>query len=322
MRVAVYLPLLVSLTAALFGGRLAHRLDPRLAAWLLAASAVVLAAASTAVLGLLVVAGLIQVPLVADLGDLSVQVLRQDDVTSLSVALLAAIALCAAVAAAARMAWRRVRALLAASTQAGALPGHAELVVLEDEAVAEAFAVPGRPGRIVVSTGMLAALGPGEREALLAHERAHLRRGHHWFTAAAHLAAAANPLLRPLARTLAFTLERWADEDAAVAVGDRRLVARTIARAALATASAARTATSGGRGPYERLALGITGDAVDLADLSGAGPLPRRVAALLGPPPARRLLAVITIGTVLAATGLCTLEAVKDLHDLIETASQ
>jgi hypothetical protein len=50
--------------------------------------------------------------------------------------------------------------------------------------------------------------------ALLAYERAYLRGRHHWFTAAAEPAAAANPLLRPLARAVAFTIERWADEEA------------------------------------------------------------------------------------------------------------
>ena len=44
----------------------------------------------------------------------------------------------------------------------------------------------------------------------------------------------ANPLLRPAARAVEYTVERWADERAATAVGDRRLVAHAIGRAALA----------------------------------------------------------------------------------------
>jgi Zn-dependent protease with chaperone function len=43
------------------------------------------------------------------------------------------------------------------------------------------------------------------REALLAHEQAHLSARHHLFTTAAHLAAAANPLL-PAAATLAIAI--------------------------------------------------------------------------------------------------------------------
>jgi hypothetical protein len=267
VHLAVYLPFLVPLVAALAAPRLARRLDPRLATWLLTGSAVTLAAATATALSSLVLAGLVQLPLIAQIGRLSLRILQQQDGPSVSVALLAAIALSAAVAAA----------------------------------------------------GMLAALSSAERQALLAHERAHLRSGHHWFIAAAQLAAAANPLLRPLARAVAFTVERWADEDAARVCGDRRLVARTIARAALAKASAARSgavpAWSAG------FALGMTGSRSDLDDLAGGGPVPRRVAALLTCPPQRRLLLVIGVAVVLAATGVCTLEALRDLHDLLETAS-
>ncbi|MFG2353208.1 M48 family metalloprotease [Streptomyces sp. NPDC048521] len=41
-------------------------------------------------------------------------------------------------------------------------------------------------GRIVVCRGMLRCLGAAEREALLAHERAHLRGSHHRFQMATH----------------------------------------------------------------------------------------------------------------------------------------
>jgi Zn-dependent protease with chaperone function len=43
------------------------------------------------------------------------------------------------------------------------------------------------PGRIVVTTGMLGALDPDEREALFAHERARLRGRHHLVLGAAEL---------------------------------------------------------------------------------------------------------------------------------------
>lgn len=58
---------------------------------------------------------------------------------------------------------------------------------------------------------MLSCLGDGEREALLALERAHLRCRYHLFQAVWRLAAAVNPLLRPLAEAGGFVLERWAD---------------------------------------------------------------------------------------------------------------
>lgn len=111
-------------------------------------------------------------------------------------------------------------------------PGTDELVILPTDEP-EAYAVPGRPGHIVVSAGMLRRLDDDERRVLLAHERAHLRRGHHRYVLVADVAAGAVPMLRPLRERVRFATERWADEDAAAVVGDRRLVARAICRAAL-----------------------------------------------------------------------------------------
>jgi hypothetical protein len=183
-------------------------------------------------------------------------VIQQDGATSISVALLAAIALSAATTAAARMIWRRARALLLAAEQARCLPGSGELAIMEDDAVAEAFAVPGRPGRIVVSTGMLTALDPPQREALLAHERAHLRS-------------------HPLARAVAFTIERWADEEAATACADRHMVARTIAKAALTKAALAKATTA-------RRAAAAPGKAVGLFWRSPAPPPTSPICPALG----------------------------------------
>ena len=42
-------------------------------------------------------------------------------------------------------------------------------------------------------------------------------------------------MLRPLSGAVAQAVERWADEDAAAHLADWRLVARTVARAALLT---------------------------------------------------------------------------------------
>ena len=122
------------------------------------------------------------------------------------------------------------------------LCGRDAVQVLPTERVI-AFAVPGRPGRIVVSAGMLDLLDVDERRVLFAHERSHLERRHHRFLAVAQTVAAAVPLLRPLCAQLRFATERWADEDAVTVVGDRRLVARAIARAALG-AQAARPAAA------------------------------------------------------------------------------
>ena len=96
-----------------------------------------------------------------------------------------------------------------------------------------AYAVPGKPGCVVVSNGLLSALDPWERQVLFAHERAHLHQNHHRFLFAGALAVAVVPLLRPLVGQLRMATERCADEAAVVAVGgDRWLVAASIARAA------------------------------------------------------------------------------------------
>jgi hypothetical protein len=197
-------------------------------------------------------------------------------------------------------------------------------VVLEDPSP-EAFTLPGLPGRIVVSTGMLASLDLDERQAMLAHERAHLRYHHYLLTAAAQLAATANPLLRPAATAVGYMVERWADEDAASGCGDRRLVATAIGKAALATSPTSAT------GPAAALVragvLGIRGarprrpaGPVDGGSLKGAGPVPRRVAALLATPITTRPLPVYLTAALLLATGLCCLESVNDLHTLLKLA--
>jgi hypothetical protein len=311
MHLAVYLPLLVPIVAALTARPLAECLHPRLATWLLTASAVALAAASSAALGLLALTGLVQIPLVANLGDWSLAVLRRDDPATLSVAAVSGVLLAAAATAVVRMVWRRSRALLTSAIEAACLPGADELVVVEDPA-AEAFAVPGLPGRIVISTGMLAALESTECDVVLAHERAHLICRHYLFTAVARLAAAANPLLRPLASAVDYTVERWADEHAAAVVGNRRRVACTVGKAALAA-----THTSARR----RMPAAVMGLLGRAGPLRAAGPVPRRVAALLAPTPRKRILPLVAAAALLIATGLCFAEAAHDLHALLDLAS-
>jgi hypothetical protein len=81
---------------------------------------------------------------------------------------------------------------------------------------------------------MIRRLDAVERRVLFAPEEAHLLHRHHRYLAVAHVAAAVMPLLRPLCEHIVFSTERWADEVAASRVGSRDLVARAIAKAALA----------------------------------------------------------------------------------------
>lgn len=109
-----------------------------------------------------------------------------------------------------------------------------ETLVILDEPAPRAFAVPGRPGTVVVSSGLVRSLTPEERLVVLAHERAHLDRRHHRYTLIADLAVAVLPFARPFAASVRHSTERWADEIAAATVGNRQLVGETIAKTALA----------------------------------------------------------------------------------------
>ena len=324
MHLAIYLPLVIPVLAALAARPLADRLPPVAATWLLAGSSLALAAASSAVLGLLALSALVRIPFVAAVANMSVSEISRSDTVSLPVAIAAGGLLATAAAAASRALWRRGTAIVAAGRQARRLPGSGQVVVTEDDA-ADAYTLPGLPCRIVITSGMLRALSAPERQVLLAHERAHAGGSHYLFTSAARLAAAANPLLRPVAAEVSYTVERWADERAAAATGDRPLTARAIARAAFATSAA----PPGRTGPVTALGLvtqeqeqspGEGGHRFWRPSLRGAGPVPRRVAALLGPPPRRSLLLLGAAVALVALSGASTLDAARNLHTLVELA--
>jgi Zn-dependent protease with chaperone function len=312
MSLAVYLPLLLPALSAPLAGRLAERLNPRHATWLLTGAAAILAACSTTALALLAAAAIVRIPIIASLGRLSPAVLGPGNAPGIAAGTLAGALLAAAALAATAFLIRRYRALSGAYREARFLPGPEQTVIIDDQSAA-AYALPGRPGRIVVTEGMLAALDKPGRVALLAHEHAHLSGFHYLFTSIAGLAAAANPLLRPAARAVEYTVERWADEQAASIVGDRRLVAHAIGCAALAASA----------NPPPRVqpaALGMTRPQTRPCP-RGAGPIPRRVAAMLAPPPPRRLalLAIVLAAAMLAA--ICALDAANQLQDLLALAS-
>ena len=307
MYLAVYLPIVIPVLAALAARPLADRLPPAAATWLLAGSALALATASSAVLGLLALTAIGRVPLLDSLSNVSGTIMTRDDPASLPVAIVAGALLAAAAVAAGRAAYRRIRAIVAAGRHAQRLPGSGQVVVTDDEA-ADAYTLPGWPCRIVITSGMLRALSDPERRVLLAHERSHAGWAHYLFTSVARLAAAANPLLRPVAAEVGFTVERWADEHAARVTGDRPLTARAVAHAALATSA------SPPERDAEMSALGIVKNG------KRVGPVPRRVAALLAPAPRPRLVLFVAALLLVALSGVSALEAAKNMHELIEYA--
>lgn len=216
-------PAAVAIAVGLAAGILHRRLRPALAAVAFSAFA---ATAAVAVVGAIIILAsltLARVPWIAQQVAWCQAITSAHDLPgpiSIGVVLGAV-----AMAVSALQTVRRHRASRGAATSG-------ELFVLAtDEPTA--YAVPGRPGQVVVSVGMLRNLDAQERRVLLAHERAHLDHQHHRYLWAAELAAAVVPLLRPLTSRVRFATERWADEEAAREVGDRSLVARTICRAAL-----------------------------------------------------------------------------------------
>ncbi|MFE3742764.1 M48 family metalloprotease, partial [Streptomyces sp. NPDC059134] len=193
MNSVIWVPLLMPFLAVPAARRAASLLAPRPAARLLTVTALVLAASSTAALALLVVPGASYLPAVAVLGELVRPLAEGPPAVTVAFASAAA-GLLLWRTAVVGAALRRDRAeLRRARVAAGG--GDAELAVVRD-ALPDAYALPGRPGRIVVTTGMLRALEPAEREALFAHERAHLRGRHHLLLQAVELAALCHPALR------------------------------------------------------------------------------------------------------------------------------
>ncbi|CBG75126.1 MULTISPECIES: M56 family metallopeptidase [Streptomyces] len=281
MGLFVFLPLVLPLTAWPIARLAEQRLHPRTATRLLTGVAVVTAVCSTVCLALLMVVGTAQLPgnpLPDGWSDPEVRAaVPYDEVAGR----LAIPALLAVVVACGRTLWRHGRVRRRAHRALAGLPG-TEVAVLPDE-VPYAYALPGgRRDRVVVTTALLASLEPAERRALFAHERAHLAARHHRLLLAVRLAARANPFLRPLRTAVSYTAERWADEDAARAVGSRRVVARAIGKAALLSAGS---------------------PVATLAGFAASGPVPRRVAALLGPAPAARSWPPVFTSVGLAAWG-------------------
>ncbi|MGX6607322.1 M56 family metallopeptidase [Micromonosporaceae bacterium Da 78-11] len=285
MNIAIYLPLLLALPLTMGAGWLAARGAPGTIARGLTGSAVVAAVSSTWSLALLALTLLDDLPPLSALDDHPT--LELPEPVPGPVALLAALLL----------AWgglRLVRDLLRRRSTHQRLRAagdpHDGLVVA-DWSAPLAVAVPGRPGHLLVTSGILRLLDADERRVMFAHERAHLTHHHHRLVSLAAAAAAVNPLLIPVRERVAFLVERWADEEAATVVGDRDLTAQAVARAALATA------------PGPAAALGMHG-----------GTAVHRVQALFEPSPAprrRRLVGPSLLATgCLAAAAVATVEFV------------
>jgi hypothetical protein len=274
--------------------RLGRRLPPALAARLLVPASLVMAGSTVFVLGALAFTWLGQLPVISSIGSWSGSRLDASDPVPDPVAAVSLVLLGVATVRTALRIVRRGRSLVSLYRIHRDLRS-VDSVIVVDSTRLDAFATPAPAGRVVITSALLRALTPTERHVVLAHEQSHLAHRHVFWTLAADLAAAVNPLLRPTATTIGHVIERWADEDAAALLGDRQLVARTIARAALLRHEAQATANN-------------------LLPAATGGDVPGRVRALLAPPPRRRPLALVALAVLLVAGTLATV-AVEQTSD-------
>ncbi|HVX47277.1 MAG TPA: M56 family metallopeptidase [Mycobacteriales bacterium] len=300
MRIEVYLPFLVSVLFGASAPAVARRLPPAQGTWLLTIGSAVVAVSSALSLGLLAFTFLGRQPEIAELGHVGVGTFRRHDPVHVSVALSALVLIPILGGLLIRTATQRVRALIAAYRICRGLPDAGTPLVVDPDPGLAAYAVPGRPGRIVVSRSLLAALPAPERRALLAHERAHLDRHHHWHLTVVALAAGVDPLLGRLVAAARHATERWADEIAADAVGDRAIAATALARTSLLQTRSGPLAAMGAAGSH----------------------VTERVRILLCAPPRNRpvLVALAAACVIGAATG--ALAAGWDAHGLVELAQR
>jgi hypothetical protein len=289
----------VSALFGLFAPRLSGRIPPDLAVWLLSVGSIVVAASAVVAPALVVLTVVGQWPLVAGLGQWSARPLASsvsaDGALAIGAIVIVALQSCRL----AQTVWTHGRELVSAWLACrGAATG---LVVIADGR-AVAFAVPGWPGRVVVSRGLLRQLEPGERQAVLAHEQGHLRARHDLHLFAGAVAAAADPLLYRVPAALRLATERSADESSAAVTGDRRLVATAIGSAAT---------------------LCSTQTHVAVAMQAGGSDVPLRVRSLLASPPrGRPLLEAAIVCLALAALTVAAIGAfdTKHLFELAERA--
>ncbi|AYJ47012.1 M56 family metallopeptidase [Rhodococcus sp. P1Y] len=166
--------------------------------------------------------------------------------------------------------------------------------VVVDSPEPDAFAVASGGGAVVITTALVDALSDPELNAVIRHERAHLRFRHTFWTQMVEVAAQFDPLLRPVVRHVRHAAERQADEWAARQ--DRPATMSAVARTVLLRAHLAQQST----------ALSSTG-----------GDVVRRVRALTEPPPPpqRRpiILAALALIVTFSAISIALVDVVQDV---------
>lgn len=119
-----------------------------------------------------------------------------------------------------------------------------------------AYSVDGRPGMIVATEGLASKLNDGERRAVLAHEYAHLRGGHHRLIRSCEVLAAALPwipLFASAPKAVAALAEFAADDSAAAATSPATIRSALCVVAASTSSEPSATLSLGGQVLQQRL---------------------------------------------------------------------
>ena len=238
--------------------------------------------------------------------------MRRGDPISAAAGVAAALALTGAAVAVTVMFRNRARALAESYRRAAGLHAEDGIVVVPGPAI-EAYALPGLPGRIVVSGRLLDCLDERRRAALIAHEQAHLASRHHLFSDRGPPGRRGQPAPHPGGPRGG--LHRGALGGRARRRGHQR---------PQAGGPDHRPGGPAGRDPPRGgsagMALGVTGPRAPRVSLAWAGPVPRRVAALLTAPPRRQTILLAACTVIVLIAGVAALLAARDLHALLELA--
>jgi len=206
-----------------------------------------------------------------------------------------------------------VAALARADRLCRSIRGKSGPIVIVDDGSADAYTVAGLRGCVVISRRLFGALSTDERRVLTAHELSHLNKRHHLFVHLADVAAAANPLLKPVSAAVRLGVERWADEDAAIGIGDRRVAGRARARVALLRSSLAASAAH--RMPPAAASAVVPVLAVATLQVAC------RVEALLGPAPRGRTGRLVVAAALALAVLMVGLASLDHIYEAIESAA-
>jgi Zn-dependent protease with chaperone function len=233
---SILAPLLAALSLVGALTTMYRRLSPERSARVLTASVVLILAAAIPTVVILGLSFLTHLPLVGNGMQWCSELVGVHDAVPAVLGLPAIVAIIAGTIRGARLLVLHQRLVEHSSTEPELTPHDQPFAVT----------LPGRGGHIIVSTGLADLLDETELDVVIAHELAHARNRHDRYLLVAKLASATLPPLKPLAKRIEFSLERWADEAAAAACGSRELVAHTLAKVAIGA-------------PIQEPALGFTG---------------------------------------------------------------